>query len=657
MNKDSNSEWLITNGLGGYASGSVTGINTRSYHGLLIASFEPPTDRCVLVADIEERISINGQDLFLQGNRYLGQQLPENLPFLKLFSADDHPTWNYGQQEKWNLEKTVYMPQKSNTVFVRYKNNGKSTFVLTLHPLYAYSNFMTAFKENEKTNFYSEINSNHLKTFAQHGAKPLFTSWNNGAFTSEKTWYKNIFLAEEQERGYGAVCDYYQLGVLEQVLLPGAEMTLCFSLDEQFSTTDLNKGIEAFIKIEKKVEKTVTSGFLKDLLHSGDQFAVDRFSTKSKSIIAGYHWFADWGRDTMIAMRGLTIVTGKKEVSKSILQTFLGSLSQGMLPNRFPDYKGDEVEYNTIDATLWLFISFYEYHQKFKDDAFAKKHLTKLRDVLDHHLAGTRYNIHVTEEGFLYGGQEGFQLTWMDAKVDGKVITPRIGCPVEINALWYNALKIYQYFSTYFDKEFESKYAKVLAAFEGNFTKMFTNETGTLYDVIVPGKSSDNSLRPNQLFAISLPFKLLDKKQQQQIFETVKEILYTPYGIRTLATDDPSFKGVYFGDQQHRDDAYHQGTVWPFLLLEYFNAYFNIYGDSVARRKEVFHQLKQLRDHFYMDAGLHCISEIFDGLNPEKGKGCIQQAWSVAAVTKLYLDFKLSDFQPKPLPKTKKAIF
>ncbi|MGY3052213.1 putative glycogen debranching enzyme [Pedobacter sp. UYEF25] len=645
MNEDNNREWLITNGLGGYASGAINGINTRSYHGLLIASFKPPTDRYVLVADIEERISIKGRDLFLQGNRYLGQKLPENRPFFKHFSADDLPTWNYGEQEVWNLEKTVYMPQKSNTVFVRYKNNGESIFTLTLHPLYAYSNFMATFKENGKTDFYSEFKLNTIKTFAQYGATPLFTSWDSGSFTPEKTWYKNIFLAEERDRGYGSVCDYYQLGVLAQALSPGAEMTLCFSLDEKFSDLNFDKGIEQLVKKKTKVEKSVSSRFLKDLLHSGDQFLVDRVSTKSKSIIAGYHWFADWGRDTMIAMRGLTIATGKKEISKSILRTFLGSLSQGMLPNRFPDYEGDEVEYNTIDATLWLFISFYEYHQKFKDDAFAEKHLSKLKNVLDHHLAGTRYNIHITDEGFLYGGQDGFQLTWMDAKVNGKVITPRIGCPVEINALWYNALKIYQYFSYYFHQEFEQKYVKVLTAFEGNFTKMFTNEAGTLYDVIVPGKSCDNSLRPNQLFAISLPFKLLDKKQQQKIFETIKEKLYTPYGIRTLATDDPSFKGVYFGDQQHRDDAYHQGTVWPFLLHEFFSAELQIYGASLTRRKKVFVALKKIRNHFYNDAGIHCISEIFDGLNPEKGKGCIQQAWSVGAILKLYEDFQLSEFE------------
>ncbi|MET4082899.1 putative glycogen debranching enzyme [Pedobacter sp. UYP30] len=645
MNNTEQQEWLITNGLGGYVSGSVAGANTRSYHGLLIASLEPPTDRYVLVADIEEKITIGGLDCYLQENRYFGKAAVENPPHLIYFSVADFPTWSYGKNDDWRLEKSIYMKQKSNTVMVRYKNVGKSLFALTLHPLYAFSNFMATFTENTKTDFYSEIDSNTIKTFAQYGTKPLFTAWNNGSFTEQRTWYKNIVLAEEKDRGYGSLCDYYQIGVLEQSLAPGEEIILAFSLEKPIEVKQLEIEVAKIIAERQKGSEGIKNGFYKNLLASSTQFLVHRNSTKSESVIAGYHWFADWGRDTMIAMRGLTIATGKKEISKSILLAFLGSLSEGMLPNRFPDYSGDEVEYNTIDATLWLFVSFFEYHQKFKDDAFAKKHLKVLKSILDKHLAGTRYNIHVTEEGFLYGGENGVQLTWMDAKVDGKVITPRIGCPVEINALWYNALKIYEFFCNRFDVPFDSKYAGVLSKLEGNFVKMFSNQAGTLYDVIVPGKTVDDSFRPNQLFAISLPYTLLNKTQQKKIFEAVKEKLYTPYGIRTLDINNPSFKEVYFGDQQHRDDAYHQGTVWPFLLYEYFSAELRIYGSSVARRKRVFKALEKIRDHFYSDAGIHCISEIFDGLNPKHGKGCIQQAWSVGAILKLYEDFNLAEFE------------
>lgn len=642
---DREKEWLLTNGLGSYSSGTVGGPNTRSYHGLLISSLNPPTDRYLLVADIEEEITVNRESIYLQGNSYVGNQNAEKSSYFKSFSASDFPTWTYSDDKNWNLEKTLFMPQGVNAILVRYKNSGNTNIILTLHPLYSYGDFMSTFKEDSKFAFLSKIEDYSIETYAMPEAKPIYTVWSAGEFTEIRTWYKDILLAEERDRGYGSVCDYYQLGTLQKSLEPGEELILAFSSEEYVDTNDLGNEIKKIIVQKQQKYKGRKPSFYKDLLLSSEQFLVDRNSTESKSIIAGYHWFADWGRDTMIAMRGLTIATGKQEISKSILKSYLESLNKGMLPNRFPDYSGDVVEYNTIDATLWLFISLYDYYLKFADDEFIELQLDKLKGILDQHLAGTRYNIHVTEEGFLYGGEDGVQLTWMDAKVDEEVITPRIGCPVEINALWYNALKIYEFFCKKCTKEFGVEYAKVVSKLEKNFVKMFSNSSGTLYDVIIPGKSEDNSFRPNQIFAVSLPFTMLNKKQQKKIFEATREKLYTFYGLRTLAMEDPSFEGVYFGDQQHRDQAYHQGTVWPFLLHEYFLAYIKIYGDGLKQRKTIFNELEQLRFHFYNDAGIQCISEIFDGLNPEKGKGCIQQAWSVGAILKLYIDFNLGEFE------------
>ncbi len=374
---------------------------------------------------------------------------------------------------------------------------------------------------------------------------------------------------------------------------------------------------------------------------AGNRFLVHRTSTKSESIIAGYHWFTDWGRDTMISMRGLTIATGRKAISKSILTTFFKSIDQGMIPDRFPDNGDGTVEYNSMDATLWLFVATFEYHKKFGDTAFVKKHLKALKGILDAHINGTRYNIHVTKEGFLYGGQEGEQLTWMDAIVNGKVITPRMGCPVEVNALWYNALNIYQFFCLALEMQPNKEYRNIILKFESNFPKMFTNAEGTLYDVIVPGVSADNSFRPNQLFCLSLPFPLLDSAQQKTIFEAVTEKLLTPFGLRTLDTDNPNFKASYQGDQWSRDHAYHQGTVWPYLLYDYYCAFFRMYGVNIKNRRKVIADLTDLKVHFYEHEGLHCISEIFDGLEPNRGKGCIHQAWSVAALIKLYADYEL----------------
>ncbi|MCB0476245.1 MAG: glycogen debranching protein, partial [Flavobacteriaceae bacterium] len=353
------------------------------------------------------------------------------------------------------------------------------------------------------------------------------------------------------------------------------------------------------------------------------------------------HWFTDWGRDTMIAMRGLTIATGKYEISKSILKTFLDAVQDGLLPNRFPDYSQDAVEYNNIDGALWLFQSLYEFYNQFKDADFIAHYLPVLNAILTHYSEGTRFNIHLTEEGLLYGGKPGWQLTWMDAKVDGEVITPRIGCPVEVNCLWYNALKIYDFFCELCKTSPAKEFGAFIKKFEKNFPAYFVNKKKTLYDVVIPGKMADNCCRPNQIYALSLPFTVIDKEIQHQIFEQMQQQLYTPYGLRTLSQNSGQYQGHYGGNQLQRDRAYHQGTVWPFLLEPYFAAYFKLNGVNAGTKKHVLDQLKPIVDHFYNDAGLNSISEVFDGDNPHSGKGCIQQAWSVAAILKLYTDYKL----------------
>ena len=633
-------EWLVTNGLGGYASSTVSGANTRRYHGLLVAALEPPADRNVLVAKIEERILVNGEYIDLSTNQYPDKLYPNGSQYLKNFNRAPDPCWEF-EKDDWKLQKRILMVQQSNTTLVSYTNKGRNPMQLELHPLYAYNQFHDIFHENPITDFHSEVTSNKLTTYPEHGSIPVYTSWNLGRFSMARAWYKHIQLVEEQKRGLEFNCDYYRIGYLEVELQPEEELVLCFSLEEAIAQKDLKKLVAITRNKASRTNHEKKTGFYADLLRSGKQFMVERHSTKSKSIIAGYHWFTDWGRDTMIAMRGLMIADGDKTTSKSILTTYFKSVDQGMIPNRFPDNSKDAVQYNTIDATLWLFVTLYEYHQKFQDKAFIKKQLKVLKDILDWHIKGTRYQIQVTGEGFLYGGEEGVQLTWMDAIVGGKVITPRIGCPVEINALWYNALKIYQSFCLELNLEMDVAYIEVLERFKANFVKMFTNPEGTLYDVIVPHRSSDNSFRPNQMFWLSLPYTVLGKAQERAIFEAIKEKLFTPYGLRTLDQDDPQFKGTYEGNHEQRDHSYHQGTVWPFLLYGYYHSFFKIYGSSVKHKKQVLKELEPLQAHFYSEHGLYCISEIFDGLAPQAGKGCIQQAWSVAALIKLYTEYGL----------------
>lgn len=639
-------EWLITNGLGGYASSSVSGANTRHYHGLLIASFKPPTERMVLVAKIEERVFYSKQYFDLSTNQYPKIIYPNGTNYLKHFIPGTVPTWHYAAEE-WELKKQISMLQNSNTTVLTYTNTGKVPFFLELHSLYAYTDYHATFHEKPEFGFYTEFESNHIKTFARNGAHPIFTKWSDGTYIEARSWYKNIQLPKSQSRGLEFESDYYRIGFLKKELQPNEEVIICFSTEESILENDVRKVWTGILKNNAKSVIKSRSTFYNDLIQSGDQFLVQRYSTKSQSIIAGYHWFTDWGRDTMIAMRGLTIATGRQNRSKAILATFYKSLDQGMLPVRFPDNDDTSLAYNAIDATLWLFITTYEYYVKFEDKTFIKEQLPALKECIDWHIKGTRFNIRVTSEGFLYGGQEGEQLTWMDALVDGKVITPRIGCPVEVNALWYNALKIYEFFC----KELKIKVAKsfltIRTNFESNFSDYFINSEGTLFDVIIPNIASDNSFRPNQLFWCSLPFTVLTKNQQKTIFDAVKEKLYTPYGLRTLDTDDPAFISTYEGDQWSRDHAYHQGTVWTYLLYDYYHAFLRNYGDTVKNRQQVVNELADLKMHFYAHEGLHCISEIFDGLKPGEGKGCIQQAWSVAALIKLYTDHKLYNLAEK----------
>ncbi|MCG2461233.1 glycogen debranching enzyme N-terminal domain-containing protein [Flavobacteriaceae bacterium F89] len=641
MNSLFSKEWLLTNGLGGYASSTRDGANTRRYHGLLVAAYEAPVNRKVLVAKVEERVRHNDTYFDLSTNKYPGTIHPRGNQYIQNFKIDPFPTWCYGTAS-WQLQKQIFMVQGSNTTCLVYTNLGDDGLPLEIHPLYAFADFHTNFHENGITDFYTEIDGDRLKTYPKYGSDPIYTGWNQGDFIEARSWYKNVLLPRDRERGLDFCCDYYRIGYIKSELGPKERLTLYFTLDGDIG----NKNIKDLLSKEKrrsKVPKPLesTSDFYGDLLQAGRQFLVHRNSTDSMSIIAGYHWFADWGRDTLIAMRGLTISTGNQKASKSILSTFLNSLNQGMLPNKFPDRNGDPIKYNTMDAALWLFVALYEYYKKFGDTAFIKGHIKSLQTILDFHSKGSRYNIRVTPEGFLYGGEDGVQLTWMDAIVNGRVITPRVGCPVEINALWYNAIKIYDYFCTVLRLKVDEAYAEVIVRFESNFTKHFTNPQGTLYDVVVPNVSKDNSFRPNQIYVLSLPFVALDKALQKRIFEGVRSKLYTPFGLRTLAMEDSRFQGAYTGGREQRDNAYHQGTVWPFLLYEYYRVFFQLYGTSKANKKKVVDELAPLRKHFYSDEGLHCISEIFDGADPQQGKGTIHQAWSVSALIKLYADYEL----------------
>jgi predicted glycogen debranching enzyme len=380
----------------------------------------------------------------------------------------------------------------------------------------------------------------------------------------------------------------------------------------------------------------VKDDFITSLTAAADQYIVSR--GVQKSVIAGYHWFSDWGRDTMIALPGLTLPTGRFDIARSILRTFAQHVDQGMLPNRFPD-AGETPEYNTVDATLWFFEAVRAYHAYTGDLAFVHQELYPvLTDIINWHVRGTRYRIKLDAAGLLNSGEPGVQLTWMDAKVGDWVVTPRSGKPVEVQALWYNAICTMEDFADRTgDEAGRKRYNNMAALAKWSFNRLFWNEEGGyLYDV-VNGGPPDASIRPNQIFAVSLPYSMLSPDRAKRVVAVVQEHLLTPYGIRSLAPSDPQYHGIYTGDGVGRDGAYHQGTVWPWLLGPFITAYMKVEGGSTAAHTQAKKWLSPLKNHL-CDAGLGHISEIFDGDAPHRPVGCIAQAWSVAEILRVAVE-------------------
>ena len=622
---------MLTNGIGGYSSSTISGANTRRYHGLLVASFNPPTDRLVVVSKIEETLIADGVSYELSSNQYLGAIHPEGYGFIESYNCDTEKATLKYSIPNCSLEKRIEIIQGENTVMLTYTNSSEQAVELLLMPLLVYKDYHALFYEDEQFNFYKEdLGDGYFKVFAKYEAHPLYVKFTKGSWAAEHDWYKKMQYKQEEARGFDFEEDAISIGKVEVSLAANENMQLIFS------TGEIKKIIKKAVK--KTADANDYPAFINDLIKSSRQFVVDRKSTNGSTIIAGYHWFTDWGRDTMIALRGISIATGKKEEAKSILKTFLSVLSEGMLPNRFPDYPDEEVEYNTIDATLWLFVALYEYHQKFADNTLIKEALPTLKEIIVWHNKGTRFNIHLTPEGVLYGGETGCQLTWMDARVEGFVVTPRIGCPVEINALWYNALSIYQFFNKeVLNKEIE-EIDRLIRKCKQSFLHFFLNQKDYLNDVVIPGVYADDSIRPNQVYAVSLPFSPLNKVLQKKVLQSVSENLLTPYGLRTLNTANPDFKPLYEGNAWQRDNAYHQGTVWPFLWGEWALAYLKQNNFSSKACKHIWEQSASLQHHFYSEGCAFAIAEIFNGLQPATGKGCVQQAWSVGMLLAVFLN-------------------
>jgi len=633
-------EWLVTNGLGSWASGTVGGANTRRYHGLFVPALQPPLGRTVLISKLNDRVTLAGQSFALSSNEYGGGTIdPHGYRQIESFRLDwGVPTWTFAVADAL-LEKRVWMPHGHNTVYVAYSLR-RTTAPADLDVL-----VMTTARDahgETQGGWQPQVElepGGALVRPPEMGFRVLASA---GEFVPVGQWHWNIFHRVEQARGLPAREDHYALGRFLVTLQPGQTWTFVATIEPQVSwdwQASLRQEQARARGLVQAAGLETSPIWVQQLVLAGDQFLVRR--GEGQTVIAGYHWFGDWGRDTMIALPGLALTTRRYDLAANVLRTFARFVSQGMLPNRFPDSgehaEGAQPEYNTVDATLWYFHAIDRYIAASGDQALARELLPVLDDIVAWHVRGTRYNIHVDPgDGLLFAGQPGVQLTWMDAKVGDWVVTPRIGKPVEINALWINALlvlhRLHLDLGVAEPQPFEAAAERAAASFE----RFWYSEGGYLYDVIDGPDGSDAALRPNQLLAVSLPNAPITGPRARAIVEACARHLLTSYGLRSLSPEHPSYIGRYGGDQKQRDAAYHQGTVWAWLIGAFVDATLKAYAGDVEVLWNAQSILAPFEQHL-ADAGLGSISEIFEADAPFGPVGCVAQAWSVAEVLRAWV--------------------
>ncbi len=629
-------EWLETNGLGGWAGSTISGAHTRRYHGLLVAAMRPPVGRMVMLSKLDEIIAVAGQRLEMTTNVYSDAVHPQGYQYLQHFSKNFFPVFTY-EAAGVRLQKTITAVNGENTTLILYEVSGASpTFTLELQPFMAGRDYHSLTHANNQMTEKFEFENDVFVTRLHERLPDLFLLVPGATFEARPDWYFNFEYLVEKARGQDFTEDLFTPGVFKCRLKAGDKLGVIAS-----TRNPKNRDAFALFAQEKERRKKLISmspvvdETTRTLGLAADQFIVQRGS-EYKTIIAGYHWFTDWGRDTMIALPGLTLATGRFDDAKKIIRAFAQSISQGMLPNRFPD-ADSEPEYNTVDATLWFFVAIFKYLKHTRDKAFIKNELLAvLEEIIDWHQRGTRYGIHVDEDGLLYAGEPGVQLTWMDAKIGDWVVTPRTGKAVEINALWCNALAILAIlYKLIGQKASARRLARRTEKTRDRFRKEFWyEEGGYLYDY-VNGKIRDTSIRPNQILALSLPYPLLEGQQAKKVLETVTDKLYTPFGLRSLAPDDPHYRPVYSGNGLERDSAYHQGTVWAWLLGPWLTALVRVNGQEGKTTAQNY--FKEIMPHLE-NAGIGSVSEIFDADWPHAPRGCIAQAWSVAEILRAYIE-------------------
>jgi predicted glycogen debranching enzyme len=638
-------EWLVTNGLGGFASGTVAASTTRRYHGYLCAALRPPSVRTMLVPALDESVRYQQTSYSLATNRWAsGFVSPSGYLQIESFHLEGtKPVWRYALADAI-LEKRVWMCHGQNTTYVEFTLvRGSAPVELDAKVLVTYRDFHST-SHAEGAQFKIDAVENGVRVLAFDGATPFYLKSPSASVQTRNEWYRDYFLTQEHSRGLDDQEDRLFAALFHARLAVGEKVTLVFSteesapLDSEQARTDLSNHewrlFKAWQSRHAAVCKTPSEdepSWIWQLVLAADQFLVKRSIATyldSRTVIAGYPWFGDWGRDTMITLSGLTIALGRPQVARQILQTFASFVDGGMLPNNFPD-DGSAPQYNSVDSALWFFQAAREYFAATADLNFLNELFPVLTEIIDAHVRGTRYNIKVdAQDALLYAGAPEVQLTWMDSKIGDWVVTPRIGKPVEINALWINALNTMAEFARSLVRPADG-YTKLAEKATKNFQRFWNMERNCCFDVIdAPMQGapvSDASLRPNQIFAVSLPVSPLTPRQQKSVVDVVANTLLTSYGLRSLAPSERDYRGHFGGGPRERDSAYHQGTVWPWLLGSFALAHFRVYRDRAAAQSF----LEPLGRTIY-SGGLGSIGEVFSGDAPFPHGGCIAQAWSVA---------------------------
>ena len=625
-------EWLQTNGLGGWSSSTVSGAHTRRYHGLLVAAMHPPVDRRVLLSSLDETLLLRDERIEIACHLYPGVIHPAGFEYMTAFAQEVFPSFAYAAAGL-RLIKSIAMVYGEHTVVIRYQLEGEYAVQMDLVPLFAGRDYHHLMSANPDVVTEARFEDGVLAYRPFEGQPDVHLSVPGGRFAPTADWYYNFEYTREADRGLDFTEDLLTPGTISVELEPDRPLHVIAS------TLD-TRGRNGAVLMENERERrqgltaSVPSArpLFRHLLRAADDFVVRRGDRRS-TILAGYHWFTDWGRDTMIALPGLCLVTGRFDEARNILLAFAEHISEGMIPNRFPD-AGEEPDYNTVDATLWFFVAVHKYLEYTDDEEFVRGHLwRKLLDIISWHRRGTRFGIRV-DGGLVTAGEEGVQLTWMDAKVGNWVVTPRTGKAIEINALWYNSLRIVAALCERFDlpvvaRDFDREAVRVGRMIDKTF---WYERGGYLYDV-VDGNDKDPSLRPNQLLALSLPFAVpLTGDRAARALATVEHHLLTPYGLRSLAPDDPAYQPSCVGPPLERDGAYHQGTVWSWLIGPFITALVRVRGEEGRRQGRA---IVEGFERHLSEACVGSISEVFDGDEPHSPRGCVAQAWSVAELLRV----------------------